>query len=373
MALDDTLHLYLEENRQEAQQRLLTWFAAYKRDLPWRHDRTPYRVWVSEIMLQQTQVETVRDYYLRFMERFPTVSSLADASLQDVLKLWEGLGYYSRARSLHRAAQLVVAEHGGQLPADVAALRALPGIGAYTSGAIASLAFGIPAPAVDGNVRRVLARVLALETPVKTQLEEAACLLISEEAPGAFNEALIELGASLCRPQRPRCLLCPWCDWCRARELGQQASFPAPKPRKTIPHYDVVAAVTLREDGRVLVAQRPRDAMLGGLWEFPGGKREAGETLEEALRRELQEEMAITLAVGKQLTKVRHAYTHFRITLYAFLCELMDGDPRCIACEDFKWAAVEDLKSLPMAVTDRKISEVVEAFLNAASPVAEEL
>ena len=222
MTPDDPLRLYLETHRQEAQARLLAWFAANRRDLPWRHDRTPYRVWISEIMLQQTQVETVRDYYLRFMERFPTVADLAAAPLEAVLKLWEGLGYYSRARSLHRAAQEVLARYDGELPADVAALCGLPGIGAYTAGAIASLAFGIPAPAVDGNVRRVLARVLAQPSPTAVQLEEAARLLLPPEAPGAFNEALIELGATLCRPQNPTCLLCPWRDWCLACQAGQQ-------------------------------------------------------------------------------------------------------------------------------------------------------
>jgi A/G-specific adenine glycosylase len=367
MTPDDPLRLYLESHRQEAQARLLAWFAANRRDLPWRHDRTPYRVWISEIMLQQTQVETVRDYYLRFMERFPTVADLAAAPLEAVLKLWEGLGYYSRARSLHRAAQEVLARYGGELPADVAALCGLPGIGAYTAGAIASLAFGIPAPAVDGNVRRVLARVLAQASPTAVQLEAAARLLLPPEAPGAFNEALIELGATLCRPQNPTCLLCPWRDWCMACQMGQQEAFPAPKPRKALPHYDVVAAVTVREDGRVLVAQRRHNAMLGGLWEFPGGKREGDETLEEALIRELHEEMGIGLEVGRHLTTVEHAYTHFRITLYAFFCRLVEGEPRCIECADFRWATLADIHALPMAVTDRKIARVLVEALQVAT------
>lgn len=364
--MNDELRAYLTQHRAEAQERLLTWFAAHARDLPWRHNRTPYRVWVSEVMLQQTQVETVRDYFLRFMARFPTVEALARASQEEVLKLWEGLGYYRRARMLHAATREVVAHHGGELPADAEALRSLPGIGPYTAGAIASLAFGIPVPAVDGNVRRVMARVLAQARPTKSELADAVRVLILEENPGTFNEALIELGALLCRPQQPRCLLCPWRDICRARQQGRQEELPAPHKRKALPHYDVAAAVTVR-GGRVLVARRPVEAMLGGLWEFPGGKREDGETLPAALRRELQEELAIAVEVGEPLLTLDHAYTHFRITLYAFWCRLIAGEPRCIACTDFAWTAPADLRDLPMAVTDRQIAQHVRAELKDAA------
>jgi len=354
---------YLKAHQAEAQQRLLAWFAGNARDLPWRHNRTPYRVWISEVMLQQTQVQTVRDYYVRFMERLPTIEALAQASLQDVLKLWEGLGYYSRARALHRAARELLAKYGGVLPADVKALQQLPGIGAYTAGAIGSIAFGIPAPAIDGNVRRVMARVLALEKPSRAQLDAAIRLWMPEDAAGAFNEGLMEPGALICRPQLPACSRCPWQALCRARQAGQQEAFPTPKPRKRIPHYDVPAAITLRDDQSILVARRRQEDMLGGLWEFPGGKRKAGETLEEALRREIHEEMAIEIAVGELWIKVRHAYTHFRITLYAFNCRLVAGEPRCIECDDFRWATLDELDDLPMAVTDRKVAQVVKQKL----------
>ncbi|HOT91869.1 MAG TPA: A/G-specific adenine glycosylase [Anaerolineae bacterium] len=360
MSLDDTMIAYLHTHRADAQARLLTWFARHARDLPWRHDRTPYRVWVAEVMLQQTQVEKVREYYDRFMARFPTVASLAAAPLEDVLKQWEGLGYYSRARALHRAAQEVVAHYNGELPADVDALRRLPGIGAYTAGAIAGIAFGIPAPAVDGNVRRVFGRVLALATPSATGLEAAVRAWLPADAPGTFTEALMELGATLCRPRAPQCLLCPWNDLCRARAMGRPEAFPAPQPRKAIPHYDVVAAVTCRDDGRVLVARRREDDMLGGLWEFPGGKREDGETLPDALRREMQEELGIEVAVDEQLIAVEHAYTHFRITLYAFACRLVAGEPTCLDCDAFRWVMPEELATLPMSVADRKIAAILQ-------------
>jgi A/G-specific adenine glycosylase len=366
MRLEPELVTYLRAHREEAQSRLLAWFSDQARDLPWRQDRTPYRVWVAEIMLQQTQVDTVVGYYDRFLTRFPNVVTLADADQEDVLKLWEGLGYYRRARALHQAAREVVEDYRGDLPADVDELRSLPGIGPYTAGAIASMAFGIAAPAVDGNVRRVMARILAIPSPKPAELEEAVELWIPEHDPGAFNEALMELGATLCTPRAPHCLLCPWRDLCRARAEGLQEAYPAPKRRKATPHYDVTAAATVREDGRVLVAQRLQDAMLGGLWEFPGGKRQDGETLQEALRRELGEEMDIDVAVGEQIAVVEHAYTHFRITLYAFICRRVAGEPRCLECQDFRWATPEEIRELPMAVTDRQIAETLELWLESA-------
>ncbi|MDF1515907.1 MAG: A/G-specific adenine glycosylase [Anaerolineae bacterium] len=340
-------------------QKVLRWFSLNARDLPWRTNRTPYRIWISEVMLQQTQVEKVRDYYVRFMERFPTVYALAEASLEQVLKQWEGLGYYSRARSLHKAAREVVHTHDGQLPSDIGFLRTLPGIGPYTAAAIAGIAFDIPAPAVDGNARRVISRFLAEPALSPADLERAVTMLMPLENPGEFTEALMELGAVICRPKNPKCLLCPWHDFCRGRQEGNPEAYPAPKPRKTIPHYDVVAAVTVRQDNRILVARRRPEAMLGGLWEFPGGKREAGENLQDALRRELREEMDIEIEVGESVIKIDHAYTHFRITLYAFYSRLQSGIPRCVECADFRWATLEEIAALPMAVTDRKIADTI--------------
>lgn len=353
----------LELLSHHAQVSLLTWFSNHARALPWREDRSPYRVWVSEIMLQQTQVETVQAYFERFMDCFPTLEALAAASLENVLRVWEGLGYYSRARALHRAAQIVVKDYQGHLPADPKMLQALPGIGAYTAGAIASLAFDVAVPAIDGNVRRVFARMLALENPTPVQLEVSARAWLPTENPGAFNEALIELGALVCRPRNPRCSVCPWMELCCGYKSGEPTAFPKRKPRKALPHYDVVAAVTIREDQRILIARRRPEDMLGGLWEFPGGKRQEGETLEAALRRELYEEMGITVEVGVQIAMVKHAYTHFRITLYAFECRLVAGEPQCIECADYRWAELEDLNSMPMAVTDRRIAQRVAGLL----------
>ena len=375
MKLQENLQAYLLQHQEEAPQRLLAWFARHARDLPWRRDRTPYRVWIAEVMLQQTQVKTVEVYYRRFMARFPSVEALAQASQEDVLRVWEGLGYYRRARMLHQAARELVRRHQGRLPSDVKALRALPGIGAYTAGAIASIAFGLPVPAVDGNVRRVMSRVLAISEPSTRTLEEAVCLWIPAETPGSFTEALMELGATLCLPRAPLCVSCPWQDLCRAYQGGEPEAYPQRRSRKALPHYDVAAAVILRPTiatpQQVLVARRLAGAMLGGLWEFPGGKREPGETLPETLQRELQEELAITVEARQLLTVIQHAYTHFRITLHAFIAELIAGEPRCLECQDFRWVVPSELADLPMAVTDRRITHALKQWLadRTAQPV----
>jgi A/G-specific adenine glycosylase len=343
-------------------QRLLSWFAAEARDLPWRRDRTPYRVWLAEVMLQQTQVDAVVPYYERFLARFPGVEALTAAPLEEVLKLWEGLGYYSRARNMHAAARRIVAEHGGQIPDTFEALLALPGVGRYTAGAVASIAFGEDVPAVDGNVRRVLARAFAIREDVSRsvaqwEMEALAKSLLPPGQAGAFNEALMELGATVCTPRAPGCDRCPLCGLCQARAEGDPESLPVKRPRKRTPHHDVTAAVTFDDRGRVLVAQRNADDMLGGLWEFPGGKCEGGETLPECLAREMREELGVKVEVGEQLTVVRHAYTHFRITLHAFRCRVVAGKPRCLDCAAFRWATPAELNALPMSVADRKIAQ----------------
>ena len=352
---------------------LLAWIdAGHLRDLPWRAEpRDPYTVWVSEIMLQQTQVATVIPYLQRWLERFPTVEALAAAELGDVLKAWEGLGYYSRARNLHKAARIVVEQHGGQAPADRRALLTLPGVGRYTAGAILSIAFGQRAAVLDGNVKRVLARVYDVEGEIGQSatethlwhLAEALVEAVEPQQAGPLNEALMDLGATVCLLQRPRCLLCPLHASCLARQRGTQEERPVRAARKPLPHFDVTAAV-LRRPGQpeqFLIAQRPPEGMLGGLWEFPGGKRHEGETLPDCLRREMQEELAVEVEVGQPVTVVKHAYTHFRITLHAYECQLLAGEPQAIGVADWRWATLEDLAGYAFAVTDQKIILALKA------------
>ena len=346
--------------------KLLRWAARNLRDLPWRVEpRDPYRVWVSEIMLQQTQVITVIPYFRRFTERFPTVQALAAAPLDDVLKLWEGLGYYARARNLYRAARKVVAEFEGRLPDTVEQLSQLPGIGRYTLGAISSIAFGRDAPVVDGNVKRVLCRVYALRgdarrPAVQKKLWALAEANLPKGKAGRWNEAMMELGATVCTPRSPHCDECPLAGDCQARALDIQEQLPTKATPKKLPHYDVTAAV-IRKRGRVLIAQRPVGGMLGGLWEFPGGKRERGESLEECLRREIKEELGVEIEVGQPVTRVKHAYTHFRITLHAFECRLVSGQPLAIQVANWRWVRFDELDDFAFAVTDRKIIQALRA------------
>ncbi len=328
-------------NVRAIQRKLLDWWHAHRRDLPWRRTADPYAVWVSEIMLQQTRVATADAFFERFLRRFPTVDALADAPLDDVLKAWEGLGYYSRARNLHRAARRVVDDFQGRLPRDVDALRRLPGIGPYTAGAIASIAFGLDEPVLDGNVVRVLARLWRIEddprqTQTRHRLWDIARELVPPGQAGLFNQALMDLGATVCTPRSPSCLACPVGEHCLALAAGCQERLPVKPPKARLPHHDIAAGV-IWKSGRVLIDRRRAEGLLGGLWEFPGGKRQAGESLEDALLREVREEVGIDIDVARPMTTVRHAYSHFRITLHAFHARHRAGRARPIACDAVKW------------------------------------
>lgn len=342
---------------------LLAWFRAGARDLPWRRERTPYRVWVSEVMLQQTRVETVIPYFERFMAAFPTVEALAAAHIDRVLKLWEGLGYYSRARSLHKAAGILWRGHGGELPRSAAALRELPGVGPYTAGAIASIAFGEPAAAVDGNVIRVFSRVFDIEdcvddADVRERIWELAREVVDPKEPGAFNEALMELGAMVCVPRAPRCESCPLARRCDGRARGLVGELPVRKPRKAVPHKHIVAAA-IREGSRYLLGKRPEGKMLAGLWEFPGGKVEAGEAHSQALARELQEELEIEARVGRHLGSVDHAFTHFRMTMHLYECEIVCGTPHPHSHSELRWVERREFEDLAFPVADIKLFPMV--------------
>jgi A/G-specific adenine glycosylase len=354
---------------------LALWHDQQQRSLPWRSApagrRDPYTVWISEIMAQQTRVETVVEYYERWMQRFPTISVLAAADQQEVLKVWEGLGYYARARNLHRAAQQVMAEHGGVLPAERTLLRQLPGIGDYTVGAILSLAYNQPEPILDGNVKRVLSRLADIDRPIDQpatlrtlwQLAREVVEAAAPEQAGTVNEALMELGALVCVPANPRCLLCPVREHCQAFTNGTQNQRPVTSPKRQTPHYDVAAGVIWQGEigaSRFLIAQRPQEGMLGGLWEFPGGKLEPEDAdLPACLRREILEELGIEIEVGAHVTTVQHAYTHFRITLYAYHARHVGGDPQALGCAAWRWVTLDELDAYPFPVTDRKIIQAL--------------
>lgn len=354
---------------------LLAWFQHRARDLPWRRTRDPYAIWVAEVMLQQTRTETVLNYYVRWMKRFPTVQALAQASPDEVLALWEGLGYYRRALNLLEAARAIVAHFGGRLPQDPEILESLPGIGPYTARAVASIAFGKDVAVLDGNVRRVLARFFALEAFVDTREGETLLWNLAQQhlprgQAGTYNQALMELGARVCLPRKPQCAVCPVRPWCRAYASGDPTQWPRKRPRKAVPLYTVVAGVLVRE-GRVLLAQRPQGGLLGGLWEFPGGKVENGESLDMALRREWQEELGVQVDVAEPLGTYRHAYSHFRIILHAFQVLLAKGEPHPKEGQRIAWVPIATLASYPMGKVDRQIARRVQAKFGPSSEASE--
>ncbi|MDX1395505.1 MAG: A/G-specific adenine glycosylase [Gemmatimonadota bacterium] len=309
---------------------LLRWFDTRERDVPWRDERDPYRIWVAEVMAQQTRMETVGPYYRRFIERFPTPAALASASLDEVLKLWEGLGYYARARHLHSAAGEIVERHGGRLPESVEELRALSGIGPYTAGAVASIAFGIAEPAVDGNARRVLSRLFDLDDPAAAALADAARSLLAgaPSRPAAINQAIMDLGGAVCTPRDPLCPRCPIVASCLARARRTVALRPARKPRKPTPVRRAASAILWRGDEFLLV-RRPPTGLLGGLWDLPGTEPvEApdppdGRVLGEALSRRF----GVQAQAGPAVATVRHAFSHFRLVLDVLLFEWEGGEP----------------------------------------------
>ena len=313
-------------------------------------------------MLQQTRVETVKPYYERWMQRFPDVNTLAAADEQDVLRLWEGLGYYSRARSIHKAARVIMSDYDGVLPSDPALLRKLPGIGDYTAGAIASMGYGLPAACLDGNIRRIYARYYDIADPVRTPQTEKRLWKLAEEnldreRPGDFNEALMDLGSAICLPENPQCLFCPLCGNCLSLQHGTVSERPVILKSEPIPHFIVTAAVIPDESGeRFLLTKRPDKGLLGGLWEFPGGKQEPGESLEECIRREIREELDIGIEVGEPFGVYKHAYTHFKVTLHAFICRHTEGEPKPLAATELGWFTRKELADLPMGKIDRMIA-----------------
>ncbi len=340
-------------------ERLLAWYDENRRDLPWRCTRDPYRIWVAEVMLVQTQVDTVIPYYQRFLERFPDIESLAAADLDSVLKTWEGLGYYARPRNLHKAAGILVSEHSGRLPRDSKTLLSLPGIGAYVAAAVSSIAFDEPVLAIDGNVRRVLSRLLDLPAPTDSRLRTATGAL-ADERPGDVNQALMDLGARLCKPRAPRCSGCPLARSCRARRHGTIDQRPGRRRARERPHYDIAVGVIWR-DGRILIAKRPPEGLLGGLWEFPGGKPEPGESLEAAVIREVGEELDIDVEPGAKIATVNHAYSHFAITMHAFHCRYRTGTPRPVACQEIAWVKPDQLDRYAFPAANRRVLERLRA------------
>jgi len=335
---------------------LLAWYGRAGRDLPWRQTRDPYRIWLSEIMLQQTGVDTVIPYYQKFLQRFPTVTDLAAADLDAVIELWAGLGYYSRARNLHAAAQKVVAEHGGRFPADLAQLQALPGVGRSTAGAILAIAFDRRGVILDGNVRRVLCRLFALEADPRAAASEKRLWVWAEaltpaDRPHDYAQAIMDLGATVCTPRRPNCAACPLASLCMAKACNLQDQLPRTGRKKPVP-VQVQIALLLERQGRLLVRKRAFDGMLGGLWEFPAAPvAEDAEPAATAIR------LLADLGLSGELREagaVRHAYSHFKLDLCCYRATV-DKVAQVAEADDSRWLDRAELDNLPLHGAHKKI------------------
>ncbi len=337
---------------------LLAWYRANRRDLPWRRTNDPYAIWISEAMLQQTRVETVIPYYERFLERFPDVRSLATADLDDVLGLWAGLGYYSRARNLRKAARVVMDEFDGDLPNDVDSLQTLPGVGRYTAGAVASIAYDRAEPIVDGNVVRVLARLFDIREDVKKpavvkRMWELAGELVIGPSPGDLNQAIMELGATLCVPRAPRCLACPLMRHCAAYDSSDPQSLPV-KSKKAPPRkMESTAALVLRR-GKVLAVRRPPHGLLGGLWEMPGDDLIEKEQPTAGIVRGLRERVGLSVSDPERIGEVEHVFTHRVLRLHVFRCEALAGRTKLSGFDAHRWLPQEALRDLPHASVTAK-------------------
>jgi A/G-specific adenine glycosylase len=343
---------------------LIDWYYQSARDLPWRRSSDPYAIWISEVMLQQTRVDQALPFFRRFVEAFPDVEALAAAELEEVLVLWEGLGYYSRARNLHRAARQIVDLHGGRFPEEPITAMSLPGVGEYTAAAVTSIAFGHPTAAVDGNVSRVVARVFGIEDDIKSgrtlkRIRALAQELLAPGDAGTFNQAMMELGATVCTPRGPQCDSCPLAPHCSAHRYQMTDLIPVSKPKRRPPHYAVAVAIVTDAQDRLLLVRRPSERLLGGLWEYPGARVGESESLEEACRRAVRNKLGLDIIPGGLLMSFDHQYSHFGITVHAFECILQSDSRSSPDAVVHRWTARSELGNLPMHKSSRKISDLL--------------
>lgn len=337
---------------------LVEWYCRHYRRLPWRETDDPYRIWVSEVMLQQTQVQTVLPYYQQFLHNFPDIHTLAKANSQAVLKVWEGLGYYARARNMHRSAMIILEEHAGKFPDSWEMLRELPGVGDYIASAVLSIAFNQPYAVLDGNVKRVLARFYEISEPVNKSssyktFKGVADGLLDRRHPGLFNQALMELGALVCKPKNPDCRHCPVHSRCRANQAGHVGQFPKRIQKPKTPLHNIAVGVVYKNN-HMLITRRKPEGLLGGLWEFPGGKIGEHERPEQACAREIKEEVNLRVAITGHVAQVKHAYTHFKIIMEVFSCRYVSGDVKLNGPVDFRWITLKEIDQYPFPKANHK-------------------
>lgn len=351
----------MQKNNKCFSRELLGWYQQHARDLPWRNSQDPYIVWISEVMLQQTRVDTVIPFFEKWIMRFPDLLSLAAAEENEFFGVWEGLGYYARVRNIVKTARILLEKFNGKFPDSANELRKFPGIGEYIAAAITSFAFGRDEVALDANALRVFSRLFEFsystsEVKQRESLKNRARELMPIGRALDFNQAIMDLGSLICMPRQPACIHCPLQSSCLSFQHGTQSCFPIKKPKKSLPHYEVVAAV-IKKGKRVLIDKRRAQGLLGGLWEFPGGKVEAGEDFASALMREIKEELGVTLHVLNALGVYKHAYTHFRVTVHVFMGRITAGEPSAIQSDEILWVKIEDLQQYPMGKVDRLIAQ----------------
>mgnify|MGYP001193516762 CR=1 FL=1 len=336
--------------------KILTWYNKNQVQYPWRNESSVYKVWLSEVMLQQTQVKTVTPYYLKWISNYPNINSVAEAHQEDLLKQWEGLGYYARVRNFHSACKVVVSQYKSIVPADNQ-FRLLPGVGDYIDAAVRSICFNIPRPVIDGNVKRIMSRYLQLSIIRNTDLKKVTTFLTNEidlKNPGNFNQALMDLGRFICKPKKPLCNECPIKTKCLSFINNTTQCYPVRINKKRKPHYEVVVGIIWKND-KILISKRKQGGLLGGLWEFPGGKMQNNETKEECIRREVKEELNININPYQYINSINHAYSHFSISMHAFHCHFISGSAKAVTCDKFMWTKVDNIVKLPFPKANHKI------------------
>jgi len=325
---------------------LLSWYKLENYQMPWRKFNNPYQIWISEIMLQQTQVQTVKKYYINWMQKYPTVQTVAATNIDSILKLWEGLGYYQRAHNIHKAAQTILTKHKGEIPQTYAKLIELKGIGDYTASAILSIAFNKKYPAIDGNLKRVISRFYALPESCQNTLvfKDKVQNLMNNKNAGKINQAFMDLGREICTYKTPQCHICPLVNQCVAYSNNKVENFPKIIQRKSKPSYDVVVGMIYKKN-KFLISKRKNKGLLKGLWELPGGKKYVKENDKECLKREIKEELDIEIDITKKIGSVKHQYSHFKINLIGYHCIYKSGEPKSLASDDIKWISKNNINS----------------------------
>ena len=340
---------------------LLAWYDGRSCNFPWRDCKDPYKIYLSEVMLQQTQASTVLPYYKKWIQKYPTIQSVANDTQEQILKQWEGLGYYGRARNFHKSCKIIVNDFGGMITNSSDEFSKLPGVGPYISAAVMSIAFQHPLPAVDSNAIRVGARMEMLDLPYPKKLNIIYDYFkshISIERPGDFNQAIMDLGREICTADSPKCSVCPVSKFCKALINKSVDKYPIKVKSSKKPHYNVAVGV-IWNNGKILISKRRENGLLGGLWEFPGGKIEKGESARECIIREVKEELGVLVQPTSFLKQIKHAYTHFSITMDAYHCDYLQGSPEAIGCDNWKWIAPQEISLLPFPKANHKLFDKI--------------